>query len=189
MAKLIVTCMEISRIIEVEKKIDSIYSLLHTGPILQGGLVSQPPEMLTPHSLASGEGASRGSESSFGQVASPNASHESRSSHPCEEASSKVDVIQMGIITNQEAEVLLNASSLEFGGFPWVAIPSQLPFNSFRRERPSLFLSLLALAARKQATLHEPLEREFKKIVSGRLIMDGGPDLDLLQGLLSYLAW
>ncbi len=189
MANLILTFIEISRIIEVEKKIDSIYSLLQTGPISQSRLVSQPPETLTPHSLTSAEGASMESESSFSHDAPPNASHVKDSSHYSEEASSTIDVIQKGIVTDQEAEDLLNASTSEYGDFPWVVIPLQLPLNSFRRERPSLLLSLLALASRKQAILHKSLEREFRQVVSGRLIMDGGPDLDLLQGLLVYLAW
>lgn len=184
MADLILTFIEISRIIEVEKKIDSIYSLLQTGPISQSRLVSQPPETLTPYSLTSAEGASMESESSF--------SHDAPlkdSSQYSEEASGTIDVIQKGIITDQEAEDLLNTSTSEYGDFPWVVMPFQLPLNSFRRERPSLLLSLLALASRKQVKLHESLEREFRQVVSGRLIMDGGPDLDLLQGLLVYLAW
>lgn len=178
-----------TRIIEVEKKIDSIYSLLHAGPNPQSRLVSQPPETLTPHSLTPGESASWESDISFGQDASPNAPYARGSSHFCEEASGITDVIQMGIISYQEAEVLLEAALSEYGGFPWVVFPSQLPLNIFRRERPSLLLSLLALASRKQAILHESLEREFKKVVGARVIMDGGLDLDLLQGLLIYLAW
>lgn len=95
----------------------------------------------------------------------------------------------MGIITDQEAEVLLNVSISEYGSFPWMVIPSQLPLNQFRRERPHLLLSLLALASRRQTKPHESLEREFKKLVSTKVIVDGEPDLDLLQGLLVYLAW
>ena len=189
MANLILTFIEISRIIEVEKKIDSIYSLLQTGPISQSRLVSQPPETLTPHSLTSAEGASMESESSFGHDAPPNAAHVKDSSHYSDEASGTIDIIQKGVITEQEAEDFLDTSRSEYEGFLWVAIPYKLPLNSFRRERPFLLLSLLALASRKQSTLHESLEGEFRKVVSARLIMDGGPNLDLLQGLLFYLAW
>ncbi|KAF6227633.1 hypothetical protein HO173_012073 [Letharia columbiana] len=174
-----------SRIIEVEKKIDSIYSLLQTGPTSRSRLNSLPPETLTPHSLTSaGESASRESED-----ASPNVPHVTNSSCSREEASSVMDVFQMGIITVQEAEVLLKDSLSEYEGCPWVVLPSELPLYLFRLERPCLLLSLLALASRKQAVLHESLEREFRKVISAKVIMDGGPDLDLLQGLLVYLAW
>lgn len=189
MANLIATFIEISRIIEVEKKIDSIYSLLQAGPIPQSRLVSQPPETLTPHSLTPGESASWDSDLSFVQDASPNTPYARDPSRFGEDASDIIDVIQMGIISYQEAEVLLKASLSDYGGFPWVVFPSQLPLNVFRRERPSLLLSLLALASRKQATLHASLERELKKGVAAKVIMDGGLDLDLLQGLMVYLAW
>lgn len=183
-----ITVSETSRIIEVEKKIDSIYSLLQTGPVLQSGLDSQAPENLTPQSLTP-EGGSWESERSSAQDAFPIASHAKDSSHHCEEAPDMIDVIQMGIITDQEAEVLLNAASSEYGVCPWVAVPSSLPLNRFRRERPFLLLSLLSLASRKQVASHEPLERELKKVLSAKIIMDDGPDLDLLQGMLVYLAW
>ena len=95
----------------------------------------------------------------------------------------------MGLITSDEAENLLNDASSEYGHFPWVVIPSQVTLEQFRRERPSLLLSLLALASRRRAIIRESLEREFKKIVSAKVVMDGSPDVDLLQGLLVYLAW
>lgn len=178
-----------TRIIEVEKKIDSIYSLLQPGPTSQSRLVSQPPESIAPNTLTPAESASWESERSPGQGASPNAPHVRVSSHYCEEDSGTIDVIQKGIITDQEAEVLLNTSISEYGGFPWTVIPSKLPLNLFRRERPHLLLSLLALASRRQPKVHESLEREFRKVVSAKVIVDVEPDLDLLQGLSVYLAW
>ena len=95
----------------------------------------------------------------------------------------------MGIITDDEAQALLKAASSDHEGFPWVILPSELPLYLFRRERPSLLLSLLSLATRKQAALHESLEHEFKKVIGAKIVMNDGPDLDLLQGVLVYLAW
>ncbi len=176
----------ISRIIEVEKKIDSIYSLLQTAPILPSGLA-------TPGSLPSGDSASRHSETSPYQSASPTANPTALNvtgpSLYGEDGSGAKDFIQMGIITIQEAEAVLDSSLVEYGGFPWVVFPSELPLNLFRRERPFLLLALLALASRKQTRLYEPLQSEFKKVLSNKVIMDGVPDLDSLQGLLVYLAW
>lgn len=106
-----------------------------------------------------------------------------------EEGSGVLDVIQMGIITIEEAEACLNSSLVEYGDFPWLMFPSELPLSLFRHERPFLLLALLALASRKQTRLYEPLQSEFKKVISNKVVMDGVPDLDLLQGLLVYLAW
>ena len=175
----------ISRILDVEKKIDSIYSLLQNGSLPQSGLGTQPPETLTPQSLNSGEtyltSPSRG--------ASPNSPYVQNQSHCFEENPGITDAIQMGLITLDEAEKFLNDALSEYGHFPWVVFPSQLTLEQFRRERPFLLLSLLALASRRRAIIRESLEREFKKIVSAKVVMDGSPDVDLLQGLLIYLAW
>lgn len=174
--------MVISRIIEVEKKIDSIYSLLQTAPSLPSGLA-------TPRSLPCGESASQGSETSPYQNAIQSAVDTGGPSVYGEDGSGELDVVQMGIITVQEAEACLDSSVVEYGGFPWVVFPSELPLSLLRRERPFLLLALLALASRKQSRLYEPLQSEFKKVISNRVIMDGVPDLDLLQGLLVYLGW
>ena len=175
----------ISRILDVEKKIDSIYSLLQNGSVPQSGLVSQPPEILTPQSLNSGEtfiaSPSRG--------ASSNTPYLQNSLHCFDETSEITDAVQMGLITVDEAETLLNDALSEYGHLPWVVFPSQVTLEQFRRERPSLLSSMLALASRRQARIREPLEREFKKVVSAKVVMDGSPDVDLLQGLLIYLAW
>lgn len=179
----------ISRILDVEKKIDSIYALLQNGSVPQSGLVSQPPEILTPQSLNSCEDTLRDSQGSRSQCASPNALHVQGSSRYFEENPGFTDAIQMGLITANEAEILLNDALSEYGHFPWVVLPSQVTLDQFRRERPSLLSSLLALASRRQPRIRESLEREFKKVVSAKVVMDGSPDVDLLQGLLIYLAW
>ena len=95
----------------------------------------------------------------------------------------------MGLVTFDEAENLFKDALSEYGHFPWVVIPSQVTLEQLRRERPCLLLSLLALGSRKRAVIRESLQREFKKIVSAKVVMDGSPDVDLLQGLLIYLGW
>ena len=175
----------ISRILDVERKVDSIYSLLQNGSVPQSGLVSQPPEIPTPQSLNSGETPM----ASPSPGASPNKPCIQNSPHCFDESSEITDAVQMGLITVDEAETLLNDALSEYGHLPWVVLPSQVTLEQFRRERPSLLSSVLALASRRQARIRESLEREFKKIVSAKVVMDGSPDVDLLQGLLIYLAW
>lgn len=170
---------------EVEKKIDSIYSLLQTAPTLPSGLAVQPPEMPTPRSVFYGDSASQGSEISL----TPNTIISALDGGNPDEVSGLVDVIQMGIITIQEAEDLVESSLVKYGGLLWVDFPSELPLGRYRRERPFLLLALLALSSRKQAQLAEPLQSEFKKVISNKIVMEGKRDLDLLQGLMVYLAW
>jgi hypothetical protein len=175
--------------VEVEKKIDSIYSLLQAAPTLPSGLAVQPPEMPTPRSLFSGDSASQASEISPTPNTILGALDGGDSSLYSDEASGLVDVIQMGIITIQEAKDLVESSMVNYGGLPWVEFPSELPLGRYRRERPFLLLALLALSSRKQAKLAEPLQSEFKNVISNKIVMEGERNLDLLQGLMVYLAW
>lgn len=181
-----------SRIIEVEKKIDSIYSLLQTGP--QGsrpanGAALRVPELPTPQSLPSPESVGNESGSCSHQESTSNAFDMGDLSQFSADAPGTMDVIQKGIISLKKAEDLLNAVTSEYGSFHWLIFPSGLSLNIYRRERPFLLLALLALASRKQRRLYEPLQDEFKNVLSAKVIMNGTPNVDILQGLLVYLAW
>ena len=99
------------------------------------------------------------------------------------------DVVCKGIIIFQEAEELVQAFRLGYGDFPFIIIPSASPLEVLRQERPFLLLAVLVVASRKQHKLQDALEREFRRSLSAKVIMEGARNLDLLQGLLIYLAW
>ena len=92
------------------------------------------------------------------------------------------------MITVQSAEELIKNFKTDYASFPFVLLPN-LTIDSFRRERPFLLLSVLTLTSRKRFKLKECLEREFREVLSQRVIVDGAQSLDLIQGLLVYLAW
>lgn len=129
------------------------------------------------------------SESSPYQHVTPNDVDMSSSSHYSGDQAVAGDVIQMGIVKYQEAEELLVLYASEHKALPWLKLPSELSLETFRQQKPFLLLSLLAVASRKQARLYKPILSEFKKVLSAKTILDGTPDLDLLQGLLVYLSW
>lgn len=170
------------RISEVEKKIDDVYSLLQAGLMAQDkpapqvseqtGVFHQPVESSP---VDSGLGYSV-DFSPFSQADEPKI------------CTGRADVVQKGIISVHDAEELVRTFQTDYTGFPFVLLP-YLTMDSFRRERPFLLLSVLAITSRKQLELQEPLEREFREVLSTRVIVEGAKDLDLLQGLLIYLAW
>lgn len=76
----------------------------------------------------------------------------------------RADVVQKGIISVHDAEELVRTFQTDYTGFPFVLLP-YLTMDSFRRERPFLLLSVLAITSRKQLELQEPLEREFREVL------------------------
>ncbi|EED15880.1 conserved hypothetical protein [Talaromyces stipitatus ATCC 10500] len=73
--------------------------------------------------------------------------------------------------------------------FPFVSFSYTWTAASMREDRPFLLLAAVAAASSKHCHLQDDLIRRFKDTISQRVIMAGEKDLDLLQGLLVYLAW
>ena len=99
------------------------------------------------------------------------------------------DVIQKGKISLQEAAELIDDFNARFSRFPFLTIPSSSELNRFRCERPFLLLAVLTIAARNRIVLHESLRDELREVLATRLIVDVSKNIDLLQGLLTQLAW
>lgn len=73
--------------------------------------------------------------------------------------------------------------------FPFVLVPPKMTLDSLRREKPFLLLSILTFAAFSNEKLQLKLELELRQSLSKRIIVDSEKSLDLLQGVLVYLAW
>ena len=61
--------------------------------------------------------------------------------------------------------------------------------NTIRRERPFLLLAILAFATQAKPKLQEQIELEVRESLSKRVVVNMEKSLDVLQGLLVYLAW
>lgn len=73
--------------------------------------------------------------------------------------------------------------------FPFVVLPQHCSAQTLAQERPFLFLAAITCASSRHPLLQKALNKEFKDILSRNVIADGERSLDLLQGLLVYLAW
>ena len=61
--------------------------------------------------------------------------------------------------------------------------------SSMRHERPFLLLNVLTMAAQRYQELQIVLEKEVREVLGSKIISEGEQSLDLLQGLMVYLAW
>ncbi|KAF2493928.1 hypothetical protein BU16DRAFT_464436 [Lophium mytilinum] len=100
------------------------------------------------------------------------------------------DVIDSGLITIDNANALLHTfKTFMTPHFPFVVIPTHMPAEELRLQKPFLFLVLLAASSYDDMPLQRLLGKEVNKYISARIIIGGEVSFELLQGLLVHLAW
>lgn len=72
--------------------------------------------------------------------------------------------------------------------FPFVTLPKDVPCRDLVIQRPVLTLAVITAATSESISLQMTLSREFRKVIMVK-IMNGQKDLDVLQGILVFLAW
>jgi hypothetical protein len=93
------------------------------------------------------------------------------------------------VLTAEKAEMtLLRYRSISPVYFPFVVIPNDWTLQYMMRENPMLLLAILTTMC-NSTHLQKKLDSGFRKVLSQRVIVHGEKSLDILQGLLVYLAW
>lgn len=72
--------------------------------------------------------------------------------------------------------------------FPFVTLPKESSCRNLLQQRPILMFAVLTVASYDSVLLQLTLSREFRKVVTVK-VMNGEKSLDLLQGLLVFIAW
>jgi hypothetical protein len=99
------------------------------------------------------------------------------------------DAISKGLVSATQAEKSVQYFQSRASHFPFVLVPSKWTLDSLRRERPFLLLSILSFAAHHNEKLQLRLELELRESLSKKVIVNCEKSLDLIQGVLVYLAW
>ncbi len=99
------------------------------------------------------------------------------------------DAISKGIIDLAQAEESLQYFKTRAFNFPFVIVPAKISLDSLRHQRPFLLLAILSLAAEEGSKVQCRLELELRETLSRKVIINAEKSLDLLQGILVYLAW
>lgn len=115
------------------------------------------------------------------------------SSYFTEDASTDIanidEVFTGGLLTVGRASALY-ATFFEMSHyFPFVILPRDLDFVSVAHDRPFLCLAVLASVSSKEKCLQRALDENLRQALSRKVILQGEKSLDLLQGLILYLAW
>ena len=72
--------------------------------------------------------------------------------------------------------------------FPFVTLPKECSCRDLLQQRPMLMFAVLTVASSDSVLLQLALSREFRKVATVK-IMNGEKSLDLLQGLIVFVAW
>jgi hypothetical protein len=85
-------------------------------------------------------------------------------------------------------QMLLDAYRSMVDFFPFVSLPKDCRCQDLLQHRPMLMFAVLTVSSYDSVLLQSTLSSEFRKIVMVR-IMKGEKSLDLLQGLMVFIAW
>jgi hypothetical protein len=99
------------------------------------------------------------------------------------------DAISKGIVTYSQAEAFIPYFQSRAPSFPFVLVPPKMTIDALRRERPVLLLAVLTAAANRNCKLQTRLELELRETLSKKILVDCEKSIDVLQGLLVYLAY
>ena len=176
-----------TRVAEVEKKLDSIVALLQSNQ-------SQSAAEISPARIADvGEqqNAPRTQSPPMFEFATP----KSLPSVPvaCTPAAPRLSSGPKGVwsdfVTPGKAEQLLGVYRTDSHAFPFVPVSSQASADVLSRERPFLFLAILYMGSYRQPKLQIAIDNLVRETLSAKIIVQGEISMDMLQGLLVYLAW
>ena len=72
--------------------------------------------------------------------------------------------------------------------FPFILVPESTAAHELRRDRPFLWLCIMSVAVKSTAQ-QKALGREVKITMGREIIAEGKNNIDLLLGLLVFVAW
>ena len=101
----------------------------------------------------------------------------------------RLDVIDKNVLSMQEAEDLLRIYQEASQDYSFIYVDPATSLETLRWEKPFLMLSILVMASVRARPLQVLLEKELRELLASKVIVEGELSLDLLQGLLLYVAW
>ncbi|KAL2428740.1 hypothetical protein ABEF95_006154 [Exophiala dermatitidis] len=103
---------------------------------------------------------------------------------------SPIACLEEHIKDETEAQLILHAFRNDMAPFfPFVVIPPTMSIDQLKRKSPFLSLSAIMVGCRHDKVRQMAMAKAFRELVSHRILVKGEQSLDLLQGLLVYIAW
>ncbi|KAF5555876.1 cercosporin resistance protein [Fusarium mexicanum] len=101
-----------------------------------------------------------------------------------------LDIVDRGFLSLAEAQSLLdNYRSKAVQHFPFVPISSEITVSDLRSAKPFLFMCVMATMKFDNCSIQHQIGEEIRNQAHQRVLMQSESTLEILQGLLIYLAW
>ncbi|KAL9110834.1 MAG: hypothetical protein Q9227_004634 [Pyrenula ochraceoflavens] len=100
-----------------------------------------------------------------------------------------VDVIDQGLLTAEAAYAAFYRYPRRAEDLPFIVFPAGIKAEEVRRERPLLFLAVLAAADNLPVKLSKAVARETNRLIGMQTVVEGRANLELLQAILVNVAF
>ncbi|RVD90400.1 uncharacterized protein DFL_001366 [Arthrobotrys flagrans] len=99
------------------------------------------------------------------------------------------DVIGRNLVSEAQAEQYFSLFTEMSAHFPFYVIPPGTTPATLRREKPVLLMAILCTASGIEKRVQMVLDRDFRRVFSEKIFVNGEKSLELLQAGLIYLSW
>lgn len=101
-----------------------------------------------------------------------------------------LDPLACGLLDTHHSQHLLRIfRSRMTSRFPFVVIPDSVTALDLHRERPCIYLAIMAISAFEDFILQRKLSNLFNRVIADKMVRGKTLSIDVLQGLLLQLAW
>ncbi|KAG9229713.1 hypothetical protein BJ875DRAFT_522221 [Amylocarpus encephaloides] len=187
------------RVAEMEKKLDGLVALLASGCQVPTARISTNSTTTTDDTVEQSQASEQSyTESQIPEVEvplplapliPPAPIHYSVFPLPDYTFNQLQDPITKGFLTVESAQHVLGVFCTRATKFPFVTLPHNVSLDTLRRDHPFLLIAMLTFGTFDDAKLQDQLEAELRETLMKKIFNHGEKNLDLLQGLLVYLAW
>jgi hypothetical protein len=132
-----------------------------------------PSTILTPQSYQSSDARDSPSAHRSNTTHSPSGSHYLEQEHTADGMEALLDIFRNEVTPN----------------FPFVVIPCAMTAHQLSLSKPFLLKTIIYSSSRRKTPSQPQLSTEILSYISEHLVMEGEKSLELLQGILIYIAW
>jgi hypothetical protein len=102
----------------------------------------------------------------------------------------ELDIIDRGVLTLEKAnELFARYNDHMVGHLPAVVFPCGYALSDLRKQKPILFLAVMAAGSNESPNLQRQLSKELMTIFADRIFMLGRKSLELVQALMVAVIW
>ncbi|RYP07003.1 hypothetical protein DL764_002826 [Monosporascus ibericus] len=159
-----------------------------------------PPSSREPHShyappvegqpLPSPLGVGAGQKRKFSDTQATSEPQEPAASQQARSPGPNADLIDRGILTMEQAEVLFLRYTKEMAvHLPAVVFPASMTAAQLRRTLPCLFLGIMMAASSEMPQVQRQLANELVHLIADRVVIRGEKSLELVQLLQISVIW